>query len=74
MFKRRLHTVSLLVFRADGLRWANTGLVRMGRINVDVQASRGFSVLLWRDGDAVYCLVSDVNRHDLEALAVKVAG
>jgi hypothetical protein len=30
-------------------------------------------VLMWRAGELGYCLVSDVNRADLEALAIRVA-
>jgi anti-sigma factor RsiW len=74
VFKHRLHTVSLLVFRADGLAWPRTNLARVGRVAADVQTVRGFSVVLWRDGELGYCLVSDVDRDDLERLATKVAG
>jgi anti-sigma factor RsiW len=38
-----------------------------------VSVSRGFNVLLWRDGELGYCLVSDVNRSDLDTLAARIA-
>jgi anti-sigma factor RsiW len=73
VWKVRLHTITLFVFRADGLPWATRGLERVGPLSVDAQVSRGFNVLLWRDGELGYCLVSDVNRADLDALALRIA-
>jgi len=73
VFKVRLHTISLFVFRADGFPWATRGLTRVGPLEVDAQVSRGFNVLLWREGELGYCLVSDVNRAELDALAVRIA-
>jgi anti-sigma factor (TIGR02949 family) len=74
VFRHELHTISLLVFRADGLPWPTRGLRRIGRLDVDVRSERGFSVLLWRDGELGYCLVSDVSPDALERLATRVAG
>jgi anti-sigma factor RsiW len=73
VFKVRLHTISLFVFRADGLPWPTYGLESVGPLRVDAKVSRGFNVLLWRDGELGYCLVSDVNRSDLDALALRIA-
>jgi anti-sigma factor RsiW len=73
VWKRRLHTITLFVFRADQLRPPRGG-TPIGRITVDERVARGFDVLLWRDGDLGYCLVSDVSRADLEALAARIAG
>jgi len=73
VFKDRLHTISLFVFRADGLPWPTRGLQAVGPLAVDAAVSRGFNVLLWRDGELGYCLVSDVNRADLDALAIRIA-
>jgi anti-sigma factor (TIGR02949 family) len=73
VFKVRLHTISLFVFRADGLPWPTRGLERVGPLEVDAKVSRGFNVLMWRDGELGYCLVSDVGRADLDALAVRIA-
>jgi len=72
VFKRRLHTISLLVFPPDGLPWPDRDVTRVGRLSVSETSTRGFSVLMWRDGGLGYALVSDVNVHDLEALAGKV--
>jgi anti-sigma factor RsiW len=74
IFKHKLHTVTLLVFRADRLDWPTTHLVPVGRVTADVKTDRGFSVVLWRDCELGYCLVSDVERDTLERLATKVAG
>jgi anti-sigma factor (TIGR02949 family) len=73
VFKVRLHTISLFVFRAEGLPWPTRGLESLGPLKVDARVARGFNVLLWRDGELGYCLVSDVNRSDLDALALRVA-
>jgi anti-sigma factor RsiW len=74
VFKRRLHTITLLVFPPDGLAWPNEDLARVGRLSVSEANTRGFSVLMWRDGGLGYALISDVNVHDLEALAAKING
>jgi hypothetical protein len=74
VFKRRLHTITLLIFRADGLPWRSRGLRSIGRLRVDVEVARGFSVLLWRDGDLGYGLISDMDPTELETLAVQIAG
>ena len=74
VFKRRLHTISLLVFPPDGIAWPAQAPVRVGRLSVIAQSRHGFSVLLWRDGDLGYALVSDVSRPELETLATKIAG
>jgi anti-sigma factor RsiW len=74
VFKRRLHTITLLVFPPEGLPWPTTGPRPVGRLSVAEEGARGFSTLMWRDGGLGYALVSDVNVHDLEALAVKING
>jgi anti-sigma factor RsiW len=74
VFKRRLHTISLLVFRADGLPWQAGPLRPMGRARARVEKQRGFNVVLWRDGELGYALASDVNLADLLELGAKVAG
>lgn len=71
-FRHRMHAITLLVFPATGLPWPSGDVVRLGPLSVTEAASRGFSVLLWRDGELGYALVSDVNRADLEALAQKL--
>jgi len=72
VFKRRLHTITLLVFPPEGLDWPTEGLTRLGRLSLAHQTSRGFSVLLWRDGGLGYVLVSDVNSHDLDLLSSRM--
>jgi len=72
-FKRRLHRITLFVFRADGLYWPAWGQRRIGTAHGTVETERGFHVALWRQGDLGYALVSDVNEADLLALASKIA-
>jgi anti-sigma factor RsiW len=72
VWKRRLHTITLLVFRAEGLALA--GDRRIGRLAVKESVVRGFSVLLFRDGDLGYALTSDVQMGELEQLALRAVG
>jgi len=72
LFKRRLHTVTLLVFPPEGLDWPRAEARPVGRLAVVEEAARGFNVLLWKDGGLAYALVSDVNPRDLELLAVRL--
>jgi anti-sigma factor RsiW len=72
VFKRHLHTVTLLVFPPERLEWPASGLARVGRLSIAKEASRGFSILLWQDGGLGYALVSDVNAGDLELLASRI--
>jgi anti-sigma factor RsiW len=72
VFKRRLHTATLLVFPAEGLEWPGFGLTKIGRLSVAETASRGFTVLLWQDAGLGYALISDVNNSDLETLASRI--
>lgn len=73
VFGRRLHTISLFVFRADGLPWPSQGLQRVGGTQARVTTSRGFTSVLWRDGELGYALVSDVELADLIRLAERLA-
>jgi anti-sigma factor RsiW len=64
VYARRLHPISLMVFRADGMPWP-----------VDDRATtaeRGFNVILWRRGERGYALVSDVAARELARLAEKL--
>ena len=63
-FKRRLHPITLLVFRAEGLPWPAGART--------TETMRGFHVILWRGGDLGYALVSDLDPVELGALAAKV--
>jgi anti-sigma factor RsiW len=73
VFRRRLHLITLFVFRADGLPWPAAPTVPVGDARGTLESSRGFHVLLWRKGDLGYALVSDVDTNDLETLGGKVA-
>ncbi len=79
VYKRRLHLITLFVFRADGLPWpATSGLggraVHLGHANATEATVRGFHALVWRDGDLGYSLVSDLETRELEMLGGKIAG
>lgn len=74
VFKRRLHEITLFVFRAEGLHWPVTGLRAIGAASGTVATSRGFHVALWRQADLGYALVSDVNEADLLTLGAAIAG
>jgi len=74
VYQRRLHLVSLLVFRADGLPWPTRGLETMGPTVAYPASSRGFNVLLWRSGDLGYALISDIDLAELRQLGAKLGG
>jgi anti-sigma factor RsiW len=60
--------VSLFVFKADGLPWP-----RGTRPEISCASSRGFTVLLWRDGELGHALVSSDDERTLMRLAEKLA-
>jgi anti-sigma factor RsiW len=64
VYKRQLHTISLFVFPAEGLTLPGDPRLRQ---------SRGFSVVLWRQGDLGYALTSDLNGGELQTLARRIA-
>jgi anti-sigma factor RsiW len=69
----RLHAVTLLVFRADGLPWPATG--GSGEAGALTASSRrGFHVVLWRSGDLGHALVSDLDERELLKVAARLAG
>jgi len=72
VFKRRLHLITLFVFRAEGLPWPTVATVPVGDVRGTLESSRGFHALLWRKSDLGYALVSDADQRDLETLAAKV--
>jgi anti-sigma factor RsiW len=74
VYGRRLHTISLLVFRADALPWPTSGLTPLGHARALVTVARGYHVVLWRQGELGYAAVSDVDAADLRELALRVAG
>ena len=73
VFYRRLHVMTLLVFRAEGLPWARRGLEPIGRCRRRSATSRGFNAILWREGELGYALVSDTDLPDLVQLLGKLA-
>jgi anti-sigma factor RsiW len=74
VFKRRLHVITLFVFPAGGLPWPSVMTHPIDGSRGELVTSKGFHVLLWRQGDLGYALVSDVDPRELDALAKKVAG
>lgn len=70
VYGRRLHTISLLVFRADGMALPAGWEVHPERAGLIV---RGFNVLLWRDRDLGYAMVSDLNVGEMQALGARLA-
>lgn len=74
VFGRRLHTISLSVFRADGLAEPAGETTMLGPTPAVVQSVRGFNVALWRGNDPGYALVSDLNRAEFLDLARRLAG
>jgi anti-sigma factor RsiW len=74
VFKRRLHVITLFVFRAEGLPWPAVATEPVGGARGVLRTSRGYHVLMWREDDLGYALVSDVDARELTALGAKVAG
>jgi anti-sigma factor RsiW len=74
VFKRRLHVMTLFVFPAEGLPWPALATHPFGGTHGNLATTRGIHVLLWRKGDLGYALVSDVDVHDIDALATRVVG
>jgi len=72
VYARRLHPISLLVFRADGLAWPVRDLTRIGPVETHATAERGFNVIMWRRGELGYALVSDVDARELGRLAARM--
>jgi len=72
VFKHRLHTASLFVFRSQDLSFPSHPDRAVGGRSAASAASRGFNVLLWRDHDLGYALVSDMDPAALARLAEKV--
>ena len=73
IYKLRLHTISLLVFPAEGLPWI-AGTVPVGPRRATLSSVRGFHVLLLRNADLGYAIVSDASSPELVELMGKVVG
>jgi anti-sigma factor RsiW len=69
-FQHRLHRITLLVFRAEGLPLPAPSPA--GRAPGVRLRSRGFDVVLWQRGELGYALVSDMAGRELEQLAIKI--
>jgi anti-sigma factor RsiW len=69
----RLHAVTLLVFRPEGLAWPDAGARQIGPVRGRETSTRGFNVVLWRTGGLGYALVSDVNAEELSDIAARLA-
>ena len=74
VFARRLHPITLVVFPAGAAPWPTRNLVPMGRASAYATSARGFNVILWRDGELGYALVSDVDARELARLGERLAG
>jgi len=70
-FKHRLHRITLLVFRAEGL--ALPSETPQARPPGKHLRSRGFDVVLWKRDDLGYALVADMAGSGLDELATKIA-
>jgi anti-sigma factor RsiW len=73
VYQLRLHQVTLLVFRADGLAWPDAGAREVGPVRGHETSTRGFNAVLWRHAGLGYALVSDVNARELSELAARMA-
>jgi anti-sigma factor RsiW len=77
IYKRHLHLITLFVYPAEGLPWMTApaaSSISLGHVRATEQTTRGFHVILWRDGDLGYALVSDLDPRELETLGGKIAG
>ena len=72
VYARRLHPITLLVFRADGLAWPTRAPAPGGPAEAYQTVDRGFNVIMWRTPELGYALVSDVDARDLNALAARI--
>lgn len=72
MYTRRLHPITLLVFRADGLTWPMRASEPGAPTEAHRTVERGFNVIMWRTPELGYVLVSDVDARDLNALAARI--
>jgi anti-sigma factor RsiW len=73
VYDLRLHIVTLLVFRPEGLAWPEAGARQIGPVRGHQTSARGFNAILWHQEGLGYALVSDVNAKELADLAAHVA-
>ncbi|HEX3595122.1 MAG TPA: zf-HC2 domain-containing protein [Polyangiaceae bacterium] len=74
VFKRRLHEITLLNFRADSLPWPRTWNAHVGDRPALVTTRNGFHVILWQADGLGYALTSDLSEPELAELAGLLAG
>jgi len=72
VFKRRLHTISLFVFRSEGLAWPEKAPRAIGPAPAQLGEVDGFHVVLWRKAGLGHALVSDVSTDELLRLGRKI--
>jgi len=73
VYRLRLHLVTLLAFRAEGLPWPGAGLRDGAAPRLAAYSERGFHAFLWRTSGLGYALVSDSNPAELTGLARSLA-
>ncbi len=72
VYKRGLHVASLSVFPAAGLAFPAPGTAAAG-VPVALRQERGFRVVVWRQGELGYALVSDLANDEILGLAARIA-
>jgi anti-sigma factor RsiW len=72
VYARRLHPITLLVTRAEGLAWPAPDVTRTDSVGIYTTVERGFNVIMWRSGELGYALVSDVDGRELRQLAARI--
>lgn len=72
LYARRLHPITLLVFRAEGLDWPPPGLSATGVDSASAAVERGFNLIAWQRNGLAYALVSDLNATELKDLASRL--
>lgn len=72
VYKRGLHVASLSVFPAAGLAFPAPAQ-DAGGVPVALRQQRGFRVVLWRQGELGYALVSDLTADEILGLAARIA-
>ncbi len=73
VYRLRLHVVTLLGFRADGLEWPGAAARQRRAPQLHERSARGFHVVLWRSGELGYALVSDADPAELGDVAARLA-
>ncbi|HEX4340865.1 MAG TPA: zf-HC2 domain-containing protein [Polyangiaceae bacterium] len=74
VFKRRLHEITLLTFRADSLPWPRSYNSTLGDVPALVTTRNGFHVILWQADGLGYVLTSDLAEPELRQLGALIVG